>query len=86
MSWLIVVVGLLVMGGVALVLVGRIDASNAGLPESEPDLRPSGESGNEFDVVLRGYRMDEVDARIADLEEQVRSLSASLSDDAKQAR
>ncbi len=82
MSWLLVVAALLVIGVIALALTGRAGTDKAYLPVTEPDLRPSGESGNEFDVVLRGYRMDEVDARIAELEAEVVSLKSPLAGEA----
>ena len=42
------------------------------LTESEPSHRPAGPAGDPtFDVVLRGYRMDEVDAVIEDLKRQL---------------
>lgn len=72
MSWLLVVLAIVVIGVVGLVLAGRIDPHQAFLPEAEPDLRPEGQ----FDVVVRGYRMDEVDQRIADLEAEIAGLSA----------
>ncbi len=53
-----------VITGITLLLVGR----QGGLPEGERDLRPEGDpSDPSFDVVLRGYRMDEVDAKLAEL-------------------
>lgn len=61
---------ILVVGGVVMVLSGRW----SGLPEWERDRRPqTGEPGS-FDVSIRGYRMDEVDARIAALEEENAAL------------
>jgi DivIVA domain-containing protein len=45
------------------------------LPATNRDRRPDTLDGQvQFDVVMRGYRMDEVDATIADLEEQIRRL------------
>ncbi|MDP2287164.1 MAG: DivIVA domain-containing protein [Actinomycetota bacterium] len=53
-----------VIVGIALLLVGR----QGGLPEAVVDLRPEGDAQDpRFDVVLRGYRMDEVDAAIQEL-------------------
>ncbi len=53
-----------VITGITLLLVGR----QGGLPEAERDLRPEGDPNDpSFDVVLRGYRMDEVDAKLAEL-------------------
>lgn len=46
-----------------------------GLTEAPPARRPSREDGApEFDVVVRGYRMDEVDATIAELNEEIERL------------
>lgn len=47
----------------------------AALPKASRDRRPDTLDGQlQFDVVVRGYRMDEVDATIADLEERIRRL------------
>ncbi|MFM8155348.1 MAG: DivIVA domain-containing protein [Actinomycetes bacterium] len=60
MMLLFVLVAIAVIAGIALASVGRLGE----LPEAPVDRRPA-EVG--FDVVLRGYRMDEVDAELADL-------------------
>lgn len=63
--FVILVVG--VIAGVAVVAAGRLDR----LPEAEADRRPEPGSGVgqvAFDVVPRGYRMDEVDSVIAELQ------------------
>lgn len=65
MSLVFALAAILVIGGVVMVISGRW----SGPVEPDADRRPAGE-GRDFDVVLRGYRMDEVDARIADLERQ----------------
>lgn len=45
------------------------------LPATSRDRRPDSLDGQlQFDVVMRGYRMDEVDATISDLEEKIRRL------------
>ena len=45
------------------------------LPPVEPDLRPDLPGGDPaFDVVVRGYRMDEVDARLESLQAELESL------------
>ena len=62
MTALFVLVCVGVIAGVALVASGRLDR----LPEADPDRRPDG-PGPAFDVVPRGYRMDEVDAVIEGL-------------------
>ena len=70
-TWLFVIVALLVIGGGVLAASGRLGA----LPAAEPDLRPEGPEGDpSFDVVVRGYRMDEVDARIAALQGELDRL------------
>jgi hypothetical protein len=62
---------LLVLGSAAFVAVGRLGE----LPEAEPDLRPDTRDGEpSFDVVLRGYRMDEVDAQIAAMQQEIDEL------------
>lgn len=77
MSWVLVVVAILVIGAVCLALVGKFDADKFSLPDAEPDLRPI-DAGypDTFDVVVRGYRMDEVDARIAQLESEITALKS----------
>lgn len=72
MTLLFAVVVILVIAGAFLYASGRW----SGLPDPERDRRPVTESGPEFDVVLRGYRMDEVDARIAALEQENAALRA----------
>ena len=72
----IVFLAIAVIIGLALLLVGH----QGGLPEAVVDLRPEGDPGDpRFDVVLRGYRMDEVDATLAGLRaenEQLRQEQA----------
>jgi DivIVA domain-containing protein len=62
-TWLFAVLALLVITGTALALAGRWR------PEGLPPGPPQDESpaGPRFDVVLRGYRMDQVDAELARL-------------------
>ncbi len=60
MTALFVVLLLLVIGAIVAVAMGRLGH----LPDDANDVRPQ-ESG--FDVVPVGYKMSEVDARIADL-------------------
>ncbi len=55
-----VLVAIAVIACIALASVGRLGE----LPEAPADRKPA-EAG--FDVVIRGYRMDEVDETIADL-------------------
>ena len=68
MTVLFVLLGLAVIAAIALVAVGR----GGELPEAEPDCTPDRIPADadevtaleavRFDVALRGYRMDEVDA------------------------
>lgn len=67
-----VVVAILVLGGAFAYAAGRW----SGLPPAPPDRRAR-VSADGFDVVLRGYRMLEVDARVADLEQQIADLRSS---------
>jgi DivIVA domain-containing protein len=71
MSILFAVIAILVIAGAVAYAMGR----GSGLAAAEPDRRPQdvGDSTT-FDVVLRGYRMDEVDARIEQLEAENRAL------------
>lgn len=70
----IVFLAIAVIVGIALLLVGR----EGGLPEAVVDLRPEGDPHSPvFDVVLRGYRMDEVDAAL----EQLRAENEQLRQD-----
>ncbi len=66
MSLVFALVAVLVVAGVLLFASGRW----GGLPAVQRDRRPDAD-GAGFDVVLRGYRMDEVDARIARLEAEL---------------
>ena len=71
MTWLFVIVAILVVGAGFLLILGLL----GDLPEAEPDLRPDTRDGEpSFDVVVRGYRMDEVDAQLADLQAQIDEL------------
>ena len=72
MTLVFIAVGVVVIAAAFWFAVGRLDPS---LPDSESDLRPDQRAGDPaFDVVLRGYRMDEVDATIADLQSQIDEL------------
>ena len=72
MTWLFVLAAILVIAAGSLAAMGRLGE----LPEAEPDLRPDIVDGEpSFDVVVRGYRMDEVDARIASMQEEIDRLS-----------
>ena len=69
---LFVLIAIGVIAAIGMVAAGRLGA----LPAAPADRRPDTRDGApEFDVVLRGYRMDEVDAVVADLRSQVQALS-----------
>jgi len=71
MTLLFAVVVIGIIAGAFLYGAGRW----AGLPPAPADRRPAGAADSRgFDVVVRGYRMDEVDARIAELEQEVARL------------
>lgn len=59
MMLLFVLLAIAVIALIALASVGRL----GDLPDAPPDRRPA----EGFDVVVRGYRMDEVDATIDEL-------------------
>lgn len=73
MSLVFVVVGMSVIAAAFVIAAGRWDAR---LPNATHDLRPEVRAGEPaFDVVMRGYRMDEVDATIAEMQAQIRRLT-----------
>ena len=75
MTWLFVIVVILVLGAGFAAALGLL----GGLPESEQDLRPDRQDGEpSFDVVVRGYRMDEVDAQLQSMQDQVDGLEQEL--------
>lgn len=75
MTVLFVVVGVVLVVAVFWMATGRLDAQ---IPRATHDLRPGERDGEpSFDVVMRGYRMDEVDATIADLQEQIERLKGT---------
>lgn len=74
MTFVFVAVGIAVIAAIFWIGTGRLDTS---LPADAADLRPDRRDGEPtFDVVLRGYRMDEVDATIADLQAQIDTLQS----------
>lgn len=78
MAVLFVLIAIGVIALVAMAASGRLGE----LPEAEPDLRPeSGGPEPAFDVVLRGYRMDEVDAVIEQLQGRIDELTAGQPSD-----
>ena len=75
MTWLFVVVAIGVLAFVFLVVLGPLGE----LPPVEPDLKPDVVDGEpQFDVVVRGYRMDEVDQQVATMAERIAALEAQL--------
>lgn len=71
MTFVFIAIAILV--AITLLLVGR----QGGLPEAAVDLRPEVDPDHpRFDVVLRGYRMDEVDATIARMQAELTALRA----------
>ena len=63
MTFIFVVLAILVISGAAMAITGRF-APSVGIENTGDYILES--AG--FDVTLRGYRMDEVDQRIAELE------------------
>lgn len=71
MTWLFVIVVLLVIGTGFVLALGLL----GDLPAAEQDLRPDVRDGEPaFDVVVRGYRMDEVDAQLAGMQAEIDRL------------
>ena len=65
-------VGAAVVAATAWFVVGKFEAW---LPDAGSDLKPDKrDSDPAFDVVLRGYRMDEVDDTIAHLQAEIEAL------------
>ncbi len=84
MTWLFLAMAVMVVVGTALALAGRWQPE--GMPQGEPDAAGAG-SPARFDVVLRGYRMDQVDAELARLHQLLgdhRAPSDELSDEARE--
>ena len=72
MTIISVVIAILVIAVAAMVITGRF-APSVGIENTgDYTLESAG-----FDVTLRGYRMDEVDQRIAELEGKITELKAS---------
>ncbi len=66
MTWLFVAVGVVVIAATAMAVAGRWQPR--GLAAGRPDDDPvAAGDPPKFDVVLRGYRMDQVDAELARL-------------------
>ena len=65
-------VGAAVVAAIAWFVVGKFEMW---LPDAVSDLKPNTrDTDPAFDVVLRGYRMDEVDDTIAQLQAEIESL------------
>lgn len=72
MTFLFVVLGIGLIAAAAVVISGRY-APNWGVPNTG-DHRPDTGVAPHFDVAIRGYRMDEVDAKIAELTTKLSEL------------
>lgn len=73
MTALFALVVIAVVATSAVVAAGRLDR----LPLDEPDRAPAGPLDDpRFDVVARGYRMDEVDQTVAALTDEIARLRA----------
>ena len=65
-------IGAAVVAAIAWFVVGKFEVW---LPDAGSDLKPNTRDNDPaFDVVLRGYRMDEVDDTIAQLQAEIESL------------
>jgi hypothetical protein len=70
-TWIFAIVAILVLGAAFLAALGLL----GDLSPTEPDLRPDTRDGEpSFDVVARGYRMDEVDAQVAAMQAEIERL------------
>lgn len=78
MSWLFVVLVIVLLGAGFLAVLGLLGE----LPAAEPDARPDVlDDRPAFDVVARGYRMDEVDAQVEQLQAEIDRLRGSARTD-----
>ncbi|CAB4883972.1 MAG: hypothetical protein F2793_07975 [Actinobacteria bacterium] len=77
MTIIFVLVALGVIAAVGLAAAGRLGGATQAIPDRRPDTL-DGEPA--FDVVLRGYRMDEVDATIADLRRRLGEATPSATE------
>ena len=72
MSVVLSLLGAAVVAAIAWFVVGKFEVW---LPDAGSDLKPDTRDDDPaFDVVLRGYRMDEVDSTIAQLQAEIESL------------
>jgi hypothetical protein len=77
-TFLFVILAIGVIAAVAVLVTGRY-SPNVGVSTSgdyRPDV-PGSSQAPQFDVVVRGYRMDEVDAKIAELESKIQESGKS---------
>jgi TolA-binding protein len=72
MTFVFVVLAILVIAGAAMLITGRF-APSIGI-ENTGDYKPNSLG---FDVTVRGYRMDEVDQKIAVLEGRIAELESN---------
>ena len=71
MTWLFAVLVIIVLALIFMAVLGLLGE----LPPAELDLRPEELDGQPaFDVVIRGYRMDEVDAELDRLQAEIDGL------------
>lgn len=70
-----VVLAIAVIAAVAVLVTGRWSPSMG--VSATGDYRPDLPNSPQFDLALRGYRMDEVDDKIAELEQTIASLRLS---------
>lgn len=70
-----VVLAIAVIAAVAVLVTGRWSPS-VGV-SATGDYRPDLPNSPQFDLAVRGYRMDEVDDKIAELEQTIASLRLS---------
>ena len=73
MTWIFVVIAVIVIAGAFLASLGLLGE----LPPADVDTRPDRIGDEpEFDVVVRGYRMDEVDEELSRLNAEIARLEA----------
>lgn len=75
MTFMFVVLAIAVIAAVAVLVTGRWSPSMG--VSATGDYRPDLPDRPQFDLAVRGYRMDEVDAKIADLEQTIESMRAA---------
>lgn len=75
MTFAFVVLAIAVIAAVAVLVTGRWSPSMG--VSATGDYRPDLPNSPQFDLAVRGYRMDEVDDKIAELEQTIASLRLS---------